>query len=392
MSRDTCLVCDATDISVLIELPRVPVFCNVAWPTCAEAHEAPVGGIRLGFCAGCGCVFNLDFDPSLVTYTGAYDNSLHFSSQFHEYALDLARRLVDRYGLYGKDIIEIGCGQGEFLALLSDLGSNRGYGFDPAYAGGSVGPGPSERVTVVRSLFSERHREYPADFVCCRHVLEHVEEPKALLATLRRVLGERVGTPVFFEVPDAMATLRESAVWDVIYEHRSYFTQPSLVRVFEECGFEIRDVQHLFGGQYLGIEGVPARAGPRGSAVAAEGLTELRQAASGFAAHYRDKVGGWAATLERFRAERRRVIVWGAGSKGVTFLNALGERGEIEYVVDVNPRKQGKYVAGTGQRIVPPGFLREYRPDVVIVMNPIYRTECEEIAERVGVRPRFVDA
>ena len=67
--------------------------------------------------------------------------------------------------------------------------------------------------------------------------------------------------------------------------------------------------------------------------------------------------------------------MWGAGSKGVTFLNMIDSRYQIEYVIDINPRKHGKYIPGTGQKIVSPEFLREYIPDIVIVMNLIYENE-----------------
>ena len=68
--------------------------------------------------------------------------------------------------------------------------------------------------------------------------------------------------------------------------------------------------------------------------------------------------------------------MWGAGSKGVTFLNAVRDEG-IEYVIDLNSHKHGRYIPGTGQRVVPPAFLQEYRPDVVLVMNPIYHNEIQ---------------
>ena len=96
---------------------------------------------------------------------------------------------------------------------------------------------------------------------------------------------------------------------------------------------------------------------------------------------YLRKVGSWKQTLARLKHEGRRVTVWGGGSKGVTFLNALGDLVPIEEVVDINPRKQGMYVPGTGQRIVAPEFLRRSRPEVVLVMNPVYR---EEIADQIA--------
>ena len=59
----------------------------------------------------------------------------------------------------------------------------------------------------------------------------------------------------------------------------------------------------------------------------------------------------------------------------MTFLNVVPTDHVIEYVVDINPRKQGMYVAGAGQKIVPVDFLRQYQPDVVMIMNEIYADE-----------------
>jgi FlaA1/EpsC-like NDP-sugar epimerase len=88
----------------------------------------------------------------------------------------------------------------------------------------------------------------------------------------------------------------------------------------------------------------------------------------------------------------QRAVVWGAGSKGVTFLNALQARDPIGHVVDINPRKQGMYVAGTGQQIVAPEFLKEARPDVVIVMNPVYEDEIRRWVGELGLTPDLICA
>jgi hypothetical protein len=84
-------------------------------------------------------------------------------------------------------------------------------------------------------------------------------------------------------------------------------------------------------------------------------------------------------------------VVWGSGSKGVAFLSALGGGSEIEYVVDINPFRQGKFMAGTGQEIVSPAFLADYKPDVAIAMNPIYRGEIQDDLRRMGL-PTVVQA
>jgi hypothetical protein len=78
------------------------------------------------------------------------------------------------------------------------------------------------------------------------------------------------------------------------------------------------------------------------------------------------------------------VALWGSGSKAVAFLTTLGVTDEVGAVVDVNPFKHGKYLAGSGHVIVPPEHLRDYRPDVVIAMNPAYCEEIQRELDRLG--------
>ena len=83
----------------------------------------------------------------------------------------------------------------------------------------------------------------------------------------------------------------------------------------------------------------------------------------------------------------KRIMLWGSGSKGVAFLTKLKLYDEIQYIVDINPYRQGSYMAGTGQRIVAPTFLKDYKPDIVIIMNPIYYDEIEQDIHQMGLDP-----
>jgi SAM-dependent methyltransferase len=292
----------------------------------------------------------------------------------------LAEHLVERYDLHGKQLVEIGSGKGEFLTLLCELGGNHATGFDPNY-GGSGADGP---VRFVQDYYSERYTSTPADFICSRQTLEHLPQPREFLSMLRRSLGERVDTVVFFEVPNALFTLRELSVWDLIYEHVSYFTAESLAYLFRQAGFDVLDVRETFGGQYLAIEARPCAAGTQ-PAPEPPDLTRLSQDVSSFVENYIRKTAEWQDLLATVRAGEKRAVVWSAGSKGVTFLNLMQVGAEIPYVVDINPRKQGMFVAGAGQEIVPPERLREFRPDWIILMNPIYREEIGGMARSLGL-------
>ena len=367
----------------------MPVHCNVLCATREEALQMPRGDIQLSFCSSCGFIQNIAFDPERMRYSATYENSLHFSPRFQKYADELAARLVDRYELRRKRIIEIACGRGDFLRALCRLGDNRGTGFDPSYTPEAAAEDPDDRVTIVPDFYSDRHAEYAADFVCCRQALEHLFDPLAFLRMVRRNLGERSRTLVFFEVPNALFTLRELGIWDLIYEHCTYFVPGSLRRCFERSSFEVLEVGEEFGGQFLCVAAKPAD-----GAVAQTGdekQVRLSQEVRAFAANYRSKVETWRSRIDALRPSGR-AVVWGAGSKGVTFLNILPAEDVIKHVVDVNPRKQGMYVAGAGQKVVPPILLQEYQPDTVIVMNPLYAHEIGDTLCRMDIRADLLTA
>ncbi len=85
----------------------------------------------------------------------------------------------------------------------------------------------------------------------------------------------------------------------------------------------------------------------------------------------------------------RRVALWGGGSKGVTFLNALPAAAAIGSVVDINPKKHNLFVSGTGHRIQAPEAFRESSPDLVLLMHPVYLPEVRQQLAALGLRPEI---
>lgn len=382
LNQGCCTVCKSNNVTDVIDLLQIPVHCNVLWSTREAAINSPRADIRLTFCENCGHLYNRAFDPLHMAYNQAYENSLHFSPRFQEYAQQLATDLVHRHNLYGKDIIEIGSGQGDFLKLLCDLGNNRGIGFDPSYLpDGTAG----SMLTFVQDFYSERYLNFPADLICCRHTLEHIEAPRDFLATVHRAIGERAETVVFFEVPNVLYTLRDLGIWDLIYEHCSYFSHPSITYLFEKSGFSVKRVTDAYAGQFLCVEAQAHTTDCIFPTHHIKALGELKQLVSRFATTYHAKVGSIKQDILQLWTNSQRAVVWGAGSKGVTFLNVLQVDRSIDYVVDINPRKQGMYIAGTGQQIIPPSYLQEVQPDVVILMNPIYRDEVRQQVQNLGL-------
>lgn len=375
-AESTCLVCTSKDVFVFYKAKGVPVHCNLLCRSRAEALAVPRGDIRLALCRACGFIANLAFEPQRMQYSQAYENSLHCSPRFQAYANGLATRLIERYDLRDKDIIEIACGNGEFLMLLCERGDNRGVGFDPAYVPQTAPARTNGQTSFIQDFYSERYADRLADFICCRHALEHMPDPVAFLRMVRRNIGQH-DTVVFFEVPNVLFTLRDLGIWDIIYEHCTYFCPTSLARCFRIAGFDVMAVAEEYQGQFTCIEAEPGQENTTGTGDGDGNLAQITADVQEFGTRYQTRINEWTERLDQMRKAGKRAVVWGAGSKGVTFLNVLPPADLVEYVVDINPRKYGMYIVGTGQRIVPPDFLRRYRPDAAIVMNPIYADEVQ---------------
>jgi hypothetical protein len=184
--------------------------------------------------------------------------------------------------------------------------------------------------------------------------------------------------------------LRELAFWDIYYEHCSYFSPRSLARLFRSCKFEIIDLSKDFAGQYLLIEARPVSEASSKVHELEESLEEIEKEVEYFSTHCRDKLDQWKKRLQEIDADGRRAVVWGSGSKCVSFMTTLGVKDEIEYVIDINPYRHGKFLPGVGKKIMPPEFLRKYKPDVTIVINPIYRDEIQRMLEDMEITTEVI--
>jgi hypothetical protein len=383
-----CPVCGSRELHDCLRIPRVPVYCNVLYDDRQAALHAATGEIDLVFCGACGHLFNAAFDPQRVEYSGDYENSLHYSTRFQDYATALAEQLVERHQLRGKTIIEIACGQGDFLKLLCSLGGNRGIGFDPGHVPGRSRLESGAELTFVPDYYSEAHAQEQADLICCRHALEHIPRPAEFVRMLRRSIGDRP-TAIFFEVPNAHFTLSQLGIWDLIYEHCGYFCDASLREVFRRGGFQVDRIATEFGDQFLTLDGRPAGAGePLAEPTTAP--AELAEDVARFARAYAEKVERWRSLLHDLAGRRRRVVLWGAGSKGVSFVNTLQAGEAIDGLIDLNPHKHGRYIPGTGHQVHPPASLAANRPDVVIVMNPLYADEIGRDLHALGVDAEII--
>lgn len=354
-------------------------------PTQQAAVDFPKGDIDLGFCPQCGFITNLAYDPELAAYAPNYEDQQSFSPTFNQFALDLANHLIEKYDLRHKQIVEIGCSKGDFLLLLCELGHNYGVGIDPSAVPGRVQSAAADRVRFFAEYYSEHHSEYVGDLICCRHTLEHIYGVADLLKTVRKSIGARLDTAVFFEIPDTVRILKELAFEDIYYEHCSYFTPGSLARLFRSCGFEVTDLYRAYADQYLLIEARPVSSPVSSVHAQEETLEQLTQDVQHFVNHIQTYLSRWQQHLDELKRKEKRVVIWGSGSKCVSFLTTLGATNQVEYIVDINPHRHGRFIPGLGKEIRSPEFLKTYQPDQVIVMNPIYCHEIQHMLNQMNV-------
>lgn len=376
LAHATCPVCGIGDLDPFLLLADVPVLTTEFHDHRESALAVARGDLDLAVCHTCALVWNRAFDPALVDYTPDYENSQHFSPAFQDYVEDLARRLDADYSLRGARVVDIGCGKGEFLAVLARAVDARGIGFDPTFDGEV----DDDRIKVVRRFYDqETAGEVDAELVMARHVLEHLADPVGFLQDVREASG--ADTAFYYEVPNAEYVFSDDGMWDLIYQHVGYFGRPSLDLSLRASGHRVVRLEPAFHDQFLGIDATGAD-DTDDTPPTASSVEPLVERVETFGARHRARLDRWNNDLAASGGE---IALWGAGAKGVAFLNLLEDPDVVTHVVDVNPRKADRFVPGTGHRVSMPSDLSERRLQRVLVMNPAYENEIRRELARLGI-------
>jgi len=342
----------------IFRVEKLPVLQNRMFSGAFEALNSPTGDVVLVQDPATGLIFNTAFEPEKLEYNEEYQNEQACSGVFQGH-LDAVTEVMHRY-FRGRPLIEVGCGKGYFLEHLHRLGYDV-TGVDPAYEG--------KNPRVVKARF-QRELGLSADGVVLRHVLEHLPDAVEFLSDIAKANGGKGA--IYIEVPCLDWIMQRRAWFDIYYEHVNYFRLHDFQRLFGT----VLESGHVFSGQYL--------------YVVAE-LSSLRTphadkaCAVDFPSDFLDDIHRLSAVA----MESRCNAIWGGASKGVVFAIHMQRAGaSFEMTIDINPAKQGKYLAGSGLRVMSPDEAKWLlQPgDNVFVMNSNY---IDEIVAQSGARYRY---
>lgn len=397
MIQNACYLCNQSRVFTSVIRENLITMQNYVYQNHQDARQAKIGQFELGICPDCGFAHNVKYESSLLSYDENYDNSVP-SATFTNYYQEIATFLHQTYDLDNQLVIDVGCGKGSFLKVLTDLYPQvRGLGIDPSYEEIQLTSKINKysNLQFIQDVFKQEYvTEQPA-LVICRHVLEHISQPTNFLKSIHSALSAFPNTPFFLEVPDLSWIIKNQAFWDFCYEHCNYFTINSLTNILGLSGFDVQETSKAFGDQYIWARGTT-----RNSCLDInQGNKDQSNKFSGEIKTYVDienkLASGMSDRLRKLKKQNINIAVWGMATKGVIFVNLVDPLAQlINWCIDINMKKQNCFVPHTGHQISSPQILNQSKENdlVIIVMNPNYINEIKVMCHDLLLDPQFIDA
>jgi len=326
------------------------------------------------------------FEPPEQIFSDDYAYFSSYSTGWLEHSRRYTDAMVERFGLDASSkVVEIASNDGYLLQYFVEQGIPV-LGVEPTAntAAVAIEKGvPTEVRFFGREAAADLRAEHAADLLIANNVLAHVPDLNDFVAGLALLLApEGVLT---IEFPHLLRLLEEAQFDTIYHEHYSYFALLTASRALERHGLAIFDVEELptHGGSlriYAGHE--PREPGERVLELRArEHASGLKDIATYLV--FAEKVRHEKREIVRFFIEQKEAGVsiagYGAPAKGNTLLNYCGiGRDFIDYTVDLNPHKQGRYLPGTRIPIRDPDEIRRTQPDLVFILPWNIRGEVME--------------
>lgn len=359
-----CRLCSRTDVSVMLAMPRLPRNIQRLF-TPETLHEDRATALNVYRCESCRFVQLLD-----VLEDDYYDDYLMTTShsrQMQDYQRDQARDFVTRFGLEGRHVKEMGCGDGSYLDHLAAAGAATS-GIEPSKRFRALAVEKGHHVEEGYVTADRRLDDGPFDGFVTRQVLEHVPDVNDFLTGIRRNL--KPGAAGLIEVPSLEKALADRRFYDFFPDHLNYFSLDTLDLACRLNGFRVVDAFFGMYGEYNVALVINE---------AEDDFAPTQASVTNLSADIRDFIA-------RNRAEGRRVAIWGAGAKGLSVLAAAGVT-DVDILVDGDPHKRGLITPVSHLQVHDPEELRDYGDAAILITAMAYRHEIQRtLLEDYGFR------
>ena len=313
-------------------------------------------------CMGCGLV---QFDCEPVDYYRDVIRAGGFSKTMVELRRYQYKHLIDSYHLEGKKFIEVGCGQGEFLKVLSEFPVEvHGIEHDPHL----VELARAQGLDVTEGFTETEDTRFAGglyDVFLSFNFLEHQPDPSTMLQAIYRNLeDDAMG---LITVPSFEYIMDHNSSYELIRDHLAYYTFETLTPLLERNGFQVEECEVI----NRDTLSVIVRKRPQ---MDTENLLEC----------YVNLKREMETYMKYLDAWDKKVAIWGASHQGFTLAatTKLGEK--ARYIIDSAPFKQGKFAPASHLPIVGPDHFHEHPVDAIIITAPGYT---DEIA--ASIRQKF---
>jgi nucleoside-diphosphate-sugar epimerase len=377
-----CISCGHDGLRPVVDLGLMPRSDGLVDAACANGHEHRFP-LQVGYCPSCSLVQLLKTLAPDEMFGADYLYFSSFSEDLLRHSRDNALELIERRRLGPDDlVVELASNDGYMLQNFKERGIDV-LGIDPAPKQAEAARAKGiETLEVFFGLETARELNTAgrsAKLIIANNVVAHVADQNDFVAGIRELLDDAGMAVVEFPY---IRDLIEKVEFDTIYhEHRCYFSVTSAAALFGRHGLYLNDVRRI------PIHGGSLRlyfeTHPDPSAATTRILAQEKQLGLDTYTYYRGFGARVAALRERARrligglkSQGNRIAAYGAAAKGTIMLNYLGLNDRvIDYVVDRNVHKHGRFMPGVGLRIRDPELLLDDRPDYVLILPWNFRDE-----------------